>query len=271
MEVGVLLFVGLAWLVFAVVQDLRTREISNWLTFSLLAISLLYHAGYALFHNDISFFLFAVGGVALFVAIAYLLYYARAFAGGDAKLLMAIGGVLPFASFRDYLFVGLGFVLMLFAVGAVYSLVYTIFCVVPRWRVFSRHFASEIKKLQLFCLGAFVAGIIAGLLAGQVDVLYGALFFFVIACLPFVYVYARSVEKVCFVKFMKPALLTEGDWLVEDVKVRGKFIRANVHGLSMNEIALLRRAKKSVWIKQGVPFAPAFLISFVIMVFYVLA
>jgi Flp pilus assembly protein protease CpaA len=68
MEVGVLLFVGLAWLVFAVVQDLRTREISNWLTFSLLAISLLYHAGYALFHNDISFFLFAVGGVALFVA-----------------------------------------------------------------------------------------------------------------------------------------------------------------------------------------------------------
>lgn len=271
MEVGVLLIIGLAWLVFAVVQDLRTREISNWLTFSLLAISLLYSAGHALFYDDVSFFLFSVGGVALFVSIAYLLYYARAFAGGDAKLLMALGGVLPFASFRDYLFVGLGFVLMLFAVGAIYSLVYTVFCVVPRWKVFSRYFAVEIKKLQLFCLGAFVLGVLVGLFAGRIDVVYGALFFFVIACLPFVYVYARAVEKVCFVKFMKPALLTEGDWLVEDVRVRGRVIHANVHGLSMGEIALLRRAKKSVWIKQGVPFAPAFLLSFVIMVFYVLA
>jgi Flp pilus assembly protein protease CpaA len=271
MEVGVLLIIALAWLVFAVVQDLRTREISNWLTFSLLAISLLYSAGHALFYDDVSFFLFSVGGVALFVSIAYLLYYARAFAGGDAKLLMALGGVLPFASFRDYLFVGLGFVLMLFAVGAIYSLVYTVFCVVPRWKAFSRYFAVEIKKLQLFCLGAFVLGVLVGLFAGRIDVVYGALFFFVIACLPFVYVYARAVEKVCFVKFMKPALLTEGDWLVEDVKVRGRVIHANVHGLSMDEIALLRRAKKSVWIKQGVPFAPAFLLSFVIMVFYVLA
>ena len=74
--------------------------------------------------------------------------------------------------------------------------------------------------------------------------------------------YARAVERACFVKLMNPAALTEGDWLVRDVRVGNRILHASVHGLTMKEIALLKRVKKSVWIKQGVPFALAFLIAF---------
>ena len=271
MALEMLFFVALIWLIFAVVQDFKTREISNWLTFSLIALALLYRGAYALLHNNYAFFWWGLGGVGLFVSIAYILYYGRAFAGGDAKLLMGLGGVLPFASFSDYLFTGLGFVLLLFAVGVVYSLTYTVFCVIPRWRVFSTQFGEQFKKLKFFCVGAFAAGVIIGLLAGRADALWGVLFFFVIACLPFVYMYARAVERACFVKIMRPAALTEGDWLVRDVRVGNRILYASVHGLTMKEIALLKRRKKSVWIKQGVPFALAFLIAFLIMVFYVLA
>ena len=46
-----------------------------------------------------------------------------------------------------------------------------------------------------------------------------------------------------------------------DVKVQGKWIGKSVHGLSLGEIALLRKHKKLVYIKQGIPFVPAFLFA----------
>lgn len=46
----VFLFVlALAWIVFATVQDIRTREIANWLSFSLIIFALGFRFFYSLF------------------------------------------------------------------------------------------------------------------------------------------------------------------------------------------------------------------------------
>ena len=37
-----LILLGLVWIIFAVVQDLRKREIANWLNFSLVIFALVF-------------------------------------------------------------------------------------------------------------------------------------------------------------------------------------------------------------------------------------
>lgn len=58
--------------------------------------------------------------------------------------------------------------------------------------------------------------------------------------------------------------------MLRSVKVADKTIYASVHGLSIEDIALLRKKHKSVFIKQGVPFVPAFLLAYALMVFFFL-
>ena len=69
------------------------------------------------------------------------------------------------------------------------------------------------------------------------------------------------------VKLIGPRRLTEGDWLDRDVKVGRHLIRANVHGLSAKDIEKLRKAGKKVWIKEGIPFVPTFLIALLMVLF----
>ena len=76
MEQYYFLFVlAFVWLIFAVAQDLRTREIANWLNFSLIAFALAYRAFYSISVKNADFFLFGLGGVLLFVVLGYIFYY----------------------------------------------------------------------------------------------------------------------------------------------------------------------------------------------------
>lgn len=261
---------GLIWLCFAVVQDLRTREISNWLNFSLLGFALFYRGFVSISRSDMNFFWWGIAGTFFFMALAYILYYSHGFAGGDAKLLMALGPIMPFERLNDFMTLGLGFVFVLFLCGSLYSLLYTAAYVPRRWLAFKRSFRQIFAGSRTLLWTCFVLGIAAGFLIGLLDIVAGILFFIAFALLPLLYVYGKTLERCFFIKKVLPQKLTEGDWLVHDVRVGTRVIHANVHGLTLREIAFLRKAKKSVVIKEGIPFSPAFFFAFLVMVFYVL-
>lgn len=258
-----LFVLGFVWIIFGVIQDLRSREISNWLNFSLIAFSLTYRAFYAVLYNDINFFLFGLGGVILFVGLAYALYYGKAFAGGDAKLLMGLGGILPFDALRDYVFLSSGFLLLLFGLGAAYTIVYTLLLVAKRWKPFASAFVKGIPNKTVWVLS------IAGLVFFTAFILYVKMYAFLLwaaiffLAMPFLYAYVKAVEKACMVKYVDPSQLTEGDWIMEDIHIGNKVIRKTVHGLSVSDILFLRKSKKKVLIREGVPFAPAFLLAYI--------
>ncbi|PXY71340.1 hypothetical protein CXX78_01575 [Candidatus Parvarchaeota archaeon] len=256
--------VAFVWIIFAVFQDLKTREISNWLNFSLIAFVLAYRAFYSIYSKDISFFLYGLGGIFLFVLLGFLFYYSRIFAGGDAKLLMGLGGVLPFESLSDYLVIGGGFIFLFFLVGVTYTLAYSLFLVLKNKKSFVKEFDKEFaasKNWFYLIIGSLIiSGIVAKNLALQ-NLFYLFLFLFILFLL---LIYTRALEKSCMIKKISPNNLTEGDWLEEDVKVNGKIIKKNVHGLSFKEIEMLKKAKKKVWIKEGVPFSPTFLLAMIV-------
>ena len=83
-----------------------------------------------------------------------------------------------------------------------------------------------------------------------------------------IYLFTKAVEKTCLMKYVAPSKLTEGDWLLKSVKVNGKTIKANFHGLTKKDLAILRKLKKKVQVKYGIPFIPVFLIAFLLTVYF---
>ena len=71
--------------------------------------------------------------------------------------------------------------------------------------------------------------------------------------------------------FVRTKDLEEGDWLEKDIKAGNKWIRRSVHGLSLEDIRLLRKYGKKPLIKEGIPFVPAFFITLIVMVFFFLS
>ena len=71
--------------------------------------------------------------------------------------------------------------------------------------------------------------------------------------------------------------LTEGDWIVDDVKVGGKVICGPKDlGISKEQIIELKKLAedgkiKQVVIKEGIPFVPSFFMSFIVTYFFGLA
>ena len=255
-------------ILFAVVQDFRFREISNWVTFSLVAFVLAYRLAYSVFIHDFSFFLFGLGGVLLFTAFGYALYYGRVFAGGDAKLLFGLGGILPYSSLLDYVSYGLGFILLLLISGVAYTLVYSVFIAFRNWSSFVNSFKINYSKNKLTFLLLVALFFIVLLMKFWLNIV-PYWFSFVFPFMFFIFIYARSLEQSCMIKLTEPEKLTEGDWLVSDIRIGKNIIRKTVHGLSYSDIILLRKYGKKVLIKNGIPFAPAFLIALIFSFFFI--
>lgn len=262
-----LFVVALVWMIFASVQDLKVREVANWLNFSLVGVALAYRAFYSIEYNDYSFFLFGLLGVCVFFLISQAFYYGRIFGGGDAKLLVGVGAVLPFNSFGEFILQGGLFLFVLFLVGAIYSLIYSLFLAFKNRKKFIGSFLKIGKDFNWKLYGLLFL-FVFGIVSYGYKISYGILFVVVLFMLSILYIYLRAIDKSCMLIHVDARNLREGDWIGEKIKIHGKEIGSSVHGLNMNEIKLLIKRGKKVLIKQGIPFVPVFLISYIIMLFF---
>ena len=71
-------------------------------------------------------------------------------------------------------------------------------------------------------------------------------------------------------KYKNPKELTAGDWIAKVVKINGKYICGPKDlGIEPPQIKQLIKSKvKKVLVKEGIPFVPSFLISFVFTLFF---
>jgi len=252
--------IGLVWLAVASFQDIRKREVPNWLSFSLITIVLAYKAIYSAINSDLRYFIYGVFGLGIFVGLAYLFYYSRIFAGGDAKLMFGFGALLPVYSFN----VLAVFIFLLLFSGGIYGLIWSIFLALSRKKEFKLEFSKQFKKMKRFFILVFIPAIL--LLIIPIYLKQPALYFFpvIVLVLPWMYAYAKSVEIVCMIKSVSGRELTVGDWLAEPVKIKGRIINPNWEGLDEKEVLMLKNLK-NVKIKNGIPFIPAFLIAFILL------
>ena len=263
MMFGFLFWLFLIGIVVASLQDLKRREVDNWLNLFLLVASFVFVFYVAIFNKDVTIVFRAGFALVIMFAFMNLFYYGRVFAGGDAKLLVAMTVFFVGVTFYGTL-INIGiFLLFLMLAGSVYGLVYSFVLYV---KDFER--VNEKIKVLLFFRGIWylVFGICVLMLLGFIDFL-----FFVVGCfvvLAFLlYVFAKGLEMISMVKVVSGKDLREGDWLVSDVKVGKRVIKADWDGLSLEDIDLLKGRRK-IKIKDGLPFVPAFLIAFLGYVFF---
>jgi len=271
-----LLILALIWIIFASVQDLKKREVANWLNFSLIIFALGFRFFYSVFNPSNSFFGFnfliqGLIGLGIFFVLGNLFYYGRIFAGGDAKLMIALGAILPLS---NSLFINLKifavFLFIFLVIGAIYGFIWSFVLVSKNTKDFKEEFFKIFKTNKNKVYSTMILGLLLMFLGFlQSLLLFIGVLVFILPCL---FIYAKAIEEVSMVKQVPLKQLTEGDWLYEDLKIKvgrkNKIIKSKWEGLNKEEIKLIRKKykNKTVKIKQGIAFVPVFLISFILLI-----
>jgi Flp pilus assembly protein protease CpaA len=265
-EVIFLWALALAFIIFAVVQDFKTREIANWLNFSLIIFALGFRFFYSFFSGDnFSFFYQGLIGFAIFFLVGNLFYYSRLFAGGDAKMMIALGAILPISSrFFSNVQIFINFILIFLISGFAYTIVTSVILCVKNYKKFRKEFGRQLEKNRKLSYFSLIAGIIL-LLIGFSEILFiflGLLFFITF----YLYIYSKAIDESCMIKTIPTAKLREGDWLYSNVKIGNKMIKAKWDGVAEREIHEIRKKHKQIRIREGIVFSPVFLIAFLLWI-----
>lgn len=268
-EIIFLYALALIWIFFATVQDLKKREIANWLNFSLIIFAIGFRFFYSLFvENNYVFFYEGLIGLGIFFILGNLLYYGRLFAGGDAKLLIALGAIIPFSNnTTSNLRLFVSFLFIFFAVGAAYSLGVSLVIGLRNFRKFRKEFGDLFNKNRRLLRVPLFLGLILMVL-GSINMILFVIGIFIFI-LPYFYIYAKAVDESCMIRKTSVENLSEGDWIYRNIRIGKQFIKANWEGLTKKEIRLIRKNKKFVLIRQGIPFTPVFLFGFLIFIYFI--
>jgi len=252
--VDILIIIAGIWLAAASLTDLKKREVSDWLSFSLIAIALSIRTVESIIQWSYVPILQSILGLAGFFLLANIMYFGKLFAGGDVKLMAAIGSVIPSISFLSNVLVA----------GSVYGIAYSIFLALMN----PGRFYKETRNYRHAFIISFLISLL--LLSGYAFTanIFLLMISLAVLSIALLMIFVQSVEKSCLIKNVPPNQLTEGDWLLKDVKIRGKVIKADFEGLTKKDIAKIREANVNVLIKYGIPFIPVFLTAFLLTVFY---
>lgn len=260
-----IIFIAIFWMIFASIQDIKRREVENWWNFSLIIFVLVFRALLSIETLNYWYFIWGLIGLVFGLIVANLFYYARLFAAGDAKLLMALGTILPLSLdwFTNVQIALIYLVLLLFA-GSVYGIIYSLGMMIWNFKNFKKEFVKQFKKYRKLILYVEFFSLIGVLVFVYLNFYLGLALCSLVFLSPILLVYAKSIEEACMIKIVDKKQLTIGDWLYSSIKIGNKKINPNWEGLSEKELDLIQKKYKGkVAIKQGLPFVPAFLIAFI--------
>ncbi len=261
----ILIILTLVVLLIASYTDLKTREVPDFLSwgflFAVLGIRLIFAA-----HEGWHILLSGILGFAFAFILAILLYYTHQWGGADSKLLMGMGAMLgidyplTMQSLSFPLYLGL----VLF-IGSVYGLVWMLVVAIKHKTEFSKEFVSQLNHYRIFHYFLSILSLLFLLMA----LLFSSLYLFVLLPLLFFYLilFVTCVEKTCFEKTVPITSLTEGDWLAENVQIKGRTILKK-KTLEKKDLVFLNKLLKekklhTILIKEGIPFIPSFLVGYV--------
>jgi len=259
-------FIIISVIFLAGVYDLKTTEIHDAFPYSIFLFSFIF---YLLFQGG--FIVLAVKLTCLGLLIGYLLFYVGAWGEGDALLLAAISFSLPllYPSLTSYfgMYVFDLYLLTLFVVGAIYSIIYSvIFALTKKGLSVFKESAKELLNSKVF-LTFLIFGIILAIFSIYNRIFYLIPYVAFIIIFPFLYSFAKYVEKNVFEWYVEVEKLKEGDVLAEDLGIE-KFSSKLFIGLTSEDVREIKKLYKEgklktevkgmVKIKEGVRYGLSF-------------
>ncbi len=245
--------------------DLKTTEIPDEIPYSMIAFALVAYALKSLiswnFYPILNSILIGLG----FLGFGFLMYYAGQWGGGDAKLLAAIGFLLPDLPKEIYNSITpfpLSYFFNLFLVGAAYMLIYAIVLAFIKRNIVKNFFEDLKASSKIFAFGVpslfslflFLHFLLSLYFKVKFDFMSSVkyslipLAFSIIVLI--IWKFAKNVEEHGFKQKIPVSKLKVGD-VLEESKLW--------EGLTEREVRKIKRSgRKYVVIKEGVRFAPAF-------------
>ncbi|MFA5061245.1 MAG: prepilin peptidase [Candidatus Pacearchaeota archaeon] len=259
-ELTFLFWLFLIGILVATFQDLKRREVDNWLNLLLILISLSYVFYKALYEKNPEIILLTGFIIAIMFVIMNIFYYGRVFGGGDAGLLFAMSAFFIGVEFIESATnIGI-FILFLMVSGSIYGTIYSSILYIKNREKVNKEIKKGIKKHKKILLAIPIISVAFYFLSNS---LIFKLLSIIIFISPLLYIFAKGLENISMTKTISGKDLREGDWLADKERIGKKVINYSWEGLSKEEVRLLSK-KKKVKIKEGLPFVPAFLMAFIL-------
>lgn len=274
-----LLIVILLALVAATITDFKTREVPDWISFSLIITSLVIRLIYSLISKQWNFFIMGLIGFTSFFILANILYYGKQWGGGDSKLLMGIGA--GFATYPEFLLKYLSpnldfnilaiFLINLVLVGGIYGTIWSFMLAIKNKDKFKQEFKNLLKskKIKFTLITSFLIITILTifLLISRISLILIIISLIITTLFIFFIISIKAIEKSCMYKSISTTNLTEGDW-VADKSIKKKYNISEL-GIENYQINQLKKDKlKKILIKEGIPFTISFPITILITLIF---
>jgi len=260
----IFLFVAFAGSIIASLCDLKTTEIPDEIPYVMMTIGIVGHLLKSyLVWSYMPFLLSLVFGLG-FLGFGFIMYFIGQWGGGDAKILSAIGFLLPeLSGIGKTLFFPfpLSFFFNVFMIGAIYMIFYAIvlsFINRKIWSVFLKDLRANARMILVFNFSLIIVIFLSEFVLAKyfemfplMDmILFGVAIVLASIGIFLLWKFVKVVENVGFRKKIPVSKLRIGD-VPLDYKIW--------EGITEKELKKIKKSgKKYIWIKEGVRFAPAF-------------
>lgn len=241
--------------ILASYYDLKTTEVPDEILYGMSFLSLPFLFYRIFFLHEYHFLLYGT----LFSLMAFLLYKLGQWGGADATLLSIFGFLFPENHFTSKIFpFHFIFLINLFSVGAIYSILYSILI------IFKRKEKIGIKIKIPFIESILLFFFLFSFIYLSTKNFYSTIFLSLPLTLLFLFLFTlyrllKLVERKIFIKRIPISELKVGDMLLH---------KRELKGVSKKEIEKIKKSgRKYVWIKEGVRFIPVFPISLFLTTF----
>lgn len=268
----ILLIITIVWLLIASIVDVKTREIPDWISYSLISLVILARVISSIQISSFQPILITLLGLAIGITLSLSLYHTKQWGGGDAKIFMALSSIFIIPPEYFTPLINMPFLAILLinivTVAVVYSSLYILFTIIKnKDKILNEMKNYKLKKIKIISILLSIILIIASLKFSSNSLIIAAI---LILIFPYIIILTKITEKISMIKTIPISKLTEGDWLAENVYHNKKLIINKNHPeITLKDIEKLRKLKiSSVKIKYGIPFAPTFLIAVIISVIF---
>lgn len=263
-------------LIAGTITDLKSREVPDWLNYGLMFAGVGLRLLFFALETDYSYLINGAAGFLVFWVIALIMFYTGQWGGGDSKMIMGLG--VLFGVTLDIENLMISFFINAIVVGAAYGLIWSVFLAIKKGKVFKKEF-NDLSRAKIMVIWKRItlilaaATLIAAFILSQNIVLKILLITtsVVLVTTIYLFIFIKTIEKVCMIKDLPINKITEGDWIVEEVKLGKKvLVKPDNEGISREDIALLKKHIKdikTVKVKEGIPFVPSFLITMILTLY----
>lgn len=262
------------------ITDLKTREVPDWLNYGLVISGIGLNFLFSVVYSSPYFIINSVIGLLVFFGIAYIMFYAGQWGGGDSKVLMGLGAMIGIdVGFKTPQFL-LGFFINALFAGAVYGLLWSIFLAFRNKKKFLMKFkkilmGKNIVRTKKFIVSGTILLLVSFFFikAYQAKILILSLALIILTTF-YLGIFVKAIEKSSMYKLVEPSKLTEGDWIAKNIVINKQYICGPKDlGISKSQIRKLvhfyqQEKIKKILIKEGIPFVPSFFIAFVMTLIF---